>query len=332
MSFSGTIVTLRAPRGAMDKTWLSVIIPCRNGDRWLTDTLQSVVDQQDHGIEVIFVDGSTDDASVEIAECFSDKLDLRIFRRHDLLSWMAKTNFGVEQASAEQICMLHTDDLWLPNRSAQLQNWLSSQPDAVMHLHPCYIVDEAGRRLGLWRCPLPADGSPVPAQLFYERLLVQNFIGIPTPAIRRDAYLMAGGLDKALWYTADWDLYLKVASIGNICYHSTTLACFRVHRNSLTVLGSRDIQDFREQHAAIVDRHISKLAPDSRTATLRLSEASIEVNVALAAAVAGKFGAISKALGSVLFLGPAGIARYLSYSRIVDRALPRLRAAVAGRF
>jgi hypothetical protein len=228
--------------------------------------------------------------------------------------------------------MLHQDDLWLPNRLAELQHWLLSQPDAVMHLHPCYIVDEGGRRLGLWRCPLPADGSPVPAQLLYERLLVQNFIGIPAPAIRRDAYLMVGGLDTALWYTADWDLYLKIASIGNICYHSTPLACFRVHRNSLTVLGSRDIQDFRKQHTVIVDRHIDKLLPDSRMATLRISAASIEVNVALAAAVAGKFGAISKAIRSVLFLGPAGIGRYLSYSRIVDRALPRLRAAVAGRF
>jgi hypothetical protein len=201
-----------------------------------------------------------------------------------------------------------------------------------MHLHPCYIVDEVGRRLGLWRCPLPANGSPVPAQLLYERLLVQNFIGIPTPAIRRDAYLMVGGLDKALWYTADWDLYLKIASIGNICYHSTPLACFRVHKNSLTVLGSRDIQDFRKQHNLIIDRHIDKLISDSRTATLLISAASIEVNVALAAAVAGKFGAIGKAIRSVLLLGPAGIARYLSYSRIVDRALPRLRAALAGRF
>jgi glycosyltransferase involved in cell wall biosynthesis len=316
----------------MEKVWLSVIIPSHNGQRWLSTALQSIADQKGRGVEVIIVDSSTEDTSLAIAETFSTQFLVRAFRRPDLLSWTAKTNFGVEQAKGNWICMLHQDDFWLPNRSTQLQNWLVSQSDAVMHLHPCYIVDEVGRRLGLWRCPLPADDSPVPAQLLYERLLVQNFIGIPTPAIRRDAYLMVGGLDKALWYTADWDLYLKIASIGNVCYHSTPLACFRVHRNSLTVLGSRDIQDFRKQHSAIVDRHIGKLTPDSRTATLRLSKASIEVNVALAAAVAGKFGAISKAIRSVLFLGPAGIARYLSYSRIVDRALPRLRAAVAGRF
>ncbi len=316
----------------MEEVWLSVIVPSHNGQRWLSTALQSIADQKGRGIEVIVIDSSTEDTSLAIAESFSTQFVIRALRRPDLLSWMAKTNFGVGQAKGNWICMLHQDDLWLPNRTTELQSWLLSQPDAVMHLHPCYIVDEVGRRLGLWRCPLPDDGSPVPAQLLYERLLVQNFIGIPTPAIRRDAYLTTGGLDSTLWYTADWDLYLKIASVGNICYHSTPLACFRVHKNSLTVLGSQDIQDFRKQHSAIVDRHINKLIPDSKTATLRLSETSIEVNVALAAAVAGKFGGISKAIRSVLFLGPTGIARYLSYSRIVDRALPRLRAAVAGRF
>jgi glycosyltransferase involved in cell wall biosynthesis len=316
----------------MEEIWLSVIVPSHNGQRWLSAALQSIADQKERDIEVIVIDSSTEDTSLAIAESFSTQLVIRALRRPDLIPWMAKTNFGVEQATGNWICMLHQDDLWLPNRSAELQSWLLSQPDAVMHLHPCYIVDEVGRRLGLWRCPLPDDGFPVPAQLLYERLLVQNFIGIPAPAIRRDAYLTAGGLDSTLWYTADWDLYLKIASIGNICYHSTPLACFRIHKNSLTVLGSRDIQDFRRQHSAIVDRHINKIFPDSKMATLRLSEASIEVNVALAAAVAGKYGRIGKAMRSVLFLGPAGIARYLSYSRIVDRALPRLRAAVAGRF
>jgi hypothetical protein len=178
----------------------------------------------------------------------------------------------------------------------------------------------AGRRL-------PGSGAAVIRTASGPEFYRHPSAGDPTRRLPH-----GGGLDKALWYTADWDLYLKIASIGNICYHSTPLACFRVHRNSLTVLGSRDIHDFRKQHTAIVDRHIDKLLPDSRTATLRISAASIEVNVALAAAVAGKFGAFSKAIRSVLFLGPAGIARYLSYSRIVDRALPRLRAAVAGRF
>jgi glycosyltransferase involved in cell wall biosynthesis len=315
----------------MEKPWLSVIIPCRNGQRWLAAALQSIVDQSNRGIEVVFVDGSTDDASLAVADIFSDKLNIRAYRRPDLLSWMAKTNFGVEQANGARICMLHVDDLWLPNRCVELRKWLSTQSDAVMHLHSCYIIDEAGKRLGLWRCPLPSDDTPVPTHTVFERLLVQNFVAVPTPMIQRDAYLSVGGLDDSLWYTADWDLYLKVASVGNVYYHSNPLACFRVHKNSLTVLGSKDSTDFRSQHKIVVYRYTEKLRSESREEVLRVAEASIEVNTALAEVFVGKFAQIMKAFFSILVLRPREMHRYFFCSRIVDRVIPRVRALVAGR-
>jgi glycosyltransferase involved in cell wall biosynthesis len=316
----------------MEKPWLSVIVPCYNGERWLAAALQSVVDQKDCGIEVIVIDGSVTDASLKIVDSFADKLLIRAEHRPDLLSWTAKTNFGVEQARGDRICMLHVDDLWLPARCAEIRKWLSTQSDGVMHLHPSYIIDESARRLGLWRCPLPAGGSPIPAHMLIERLVVQNFIGIPAPTIRRDAYLSIGGLDNALWYTADWDLYLKLAAIGSVYYHSTPLACFRVHKDSLTVSGSRNNADFRNQHQVIVDRHADKLSPKARAEILPVAAASFDLNTALAAAMAGQFAPLIKALASILTLGPRGIRRYFYYSRVVDRVFPRLRALVAGRF
>ncbi len=316
----------------MEKPWLSVIVPSHNGERWLGAALQSLVDQKARDIEVVVIDGSASDASLQIVNSFSDKLNIRGQRCLDLRSWTAKTNFGVEQARADRICILHQDDLWLPNRFANLRNWLSTQPDSVMHLHPCYIIDESGRRLGLWRCPLPDGDSPVPPHILFERLLIQNFIGIPAPTIRRDAYLRVGGLDDRLWYTADWDLYLKIAAIGDIFYHSTPLACFRIHKDSLTVVGSKNSADFKNQQKIVVDRHIGKLRPDVKEAMRPLAAASIDVNTALAASIAGESLQIMKAFAAVMALGPRGIRRYLFYSRILERAFPRLRALVAGRF
>jgi glycosyltransferase involved in cell wall biosynthesis len=315
----------------MAKPWLSVIMPCRNGHRWLAAALQSIVDQNEPGLELIFIDGSNDDTSVGIARKFSNAIDLRIYDRPDLMSWMAKTNFGVEQANGDHICMLHTDDLWLPERCRELRGWLSRRPEGAMHLHPCYIIDETGRRLGQWRCPLPAGDKPVPAELLYTRLLVQNFIGVPTPTIRRDGYLRAGGLDDSLWYTADWDLYAKIASFGAVYYSSNPLACFRVHKNSLTVSGSKNAADFRNQHELILNRYIDKVPIGTRTQVFQLSTVSIQVNTALAAAASGDLTQVLKAMAAMLRLGPQGMRRYIAFSRIADRLIPRVRALVFGR-
>jgi glycosyltransferase involved in cell wall biosynthesis len=316
----------------MSPPWLSVIVPSYNGERWLAAALQSIADQRDTEIEVILIDNSTSEESLRLARGFADKLDLRTYRRDDLRSWPAKTNFGVEIAKSEWICVLHQDDLWLPERGVALRQWLAEQLDAVMHLHPVYIIDEHGRRLGTWRCPLPIGRQPVPGEMLLERLLVQNFIAIPAPTIRRDAFCHVGGLDDSIWFAPDWDLYLKIASVGNVYYHSMPLACYRIHRNSLTVSGSRDIADFRYQYQVVLDRYANSLCGPSRNSISRIAQASIDVNVGLAGAMRGEFAPFRRAVKSLFGLGPRGMYRYVHYSRILDRALPRLRAAVRGRF
>ncbi len=311
-----------------ERPWLSAIVPSHNGERWLAAALQSVVDQNDPGIEVIVIDSSDTPDSLEIVERYADRLAIRACRRGDLLPWMDKTNFAAAVARGDWICMLHQDDLWLPGRSAAVRRWLAAAPAGVMHLHPSYIVDDAGRRRGLWRCPLPDAGAAVPPQLLLERLLVQNFIAIPAPTIRREAYLAVGGLDAQLWYTADWDLYLKLAAAGEVHYHDQALACYRIHGSSLTSSGSRNLDDFRAQMQTVVERHGARLGAAGRRVR-RTAMASIEVNVALAAASQGKFAPLPTAMARILALGPCGMRSYLHASRIVERAYPRLRARLA---
>jgi glycosyltransferase involved in cell wall biosynthesis len=315
----------------MEHPWLSVIVPSHNDQRWLGAALQSVVDQDDPGVEVIVIDASATDASIHIVSEFSDRLDIRTSRRPDLLSWPEKAIFAVEQARADRVCVLHPDDLWLPARCAKLRKWLATQSDSVMHLHPCYFIDELGRRLGLWRCPLPDGQLPVPAPVLFERLLIQNFIAVPAPTFRRDAFLRVGGMDGQLWHTADWDLYFKIASVGNVYYHSCPLACYRIRKNSLGMKGTRNSEDFRTQHEIVIDRHVGKISPTATNQALRIARASIHVNVALAAAVGGNLTEMAKALISVLALGPRGMRRYFFYSRVIERVFPRVRALIAGR-
>jgi hypothetical protein len=220
--------------------------------------------------------------------------------------------------------------LWLPSRCAALRRWLEKQSGGVMHLHPVYIIDERGTKLGAWRCPLPSGELPVPKEIFFERLLVQNFIAIPAPTIRRDTFLRVGGMDDALWYTADWDLYFKILLTGTVWYHPDLLACFRIHKHSLTITGSGSTPDFRYQQELVRDRYVGAVAANSTKSLLPLAAASIDINTALAAANAGNPGQLMQAFWSLVRLGPRGIGRYLYCSRIAERLVPRVRARLAG--
>jgi hypothetical protein len=316
--------------GTASAPWLSVIMPSYCGEQWIDASLRSLAAEQSDGIEVLLIDGSPTPASLDIARTYADRLHLRIFERRELGSWRTKTNFGVEAADASHACWLGVDDLWLPGRANAVRAWIETAPEASLHLAPSAIVDRRGRKLGVWRCPLPTNGA-VPSALVMERLLVQNFVAAPAPVFRRDAWLACGGLDEELWYTADWDMWLKLAACGTVHYHDNVTIGFRIHGGSLTVAGSRDAADFARQMQIVLERHLPRLCGDS-TRVERAARASIAVNIALASASAGDFSGLLPAASQLLRLGPSGIHRYLRDSRIVDRVAPRVRAKLRGAF
>lgn len=310
--------------------WLSVVMPSHRGEQWIDASLRSLASEAVDGIEVLVLDSSPTSATLDIARSWADRLDLHIFECRDHLSWQSKTNIGVERTRAPYVCLLHQDDLWFSGRTAAVRSWIEAAPHTVLHLAPSAIIDRNGRTLGRWRCPLPANRE-LPPVLVMERLLVQNFISTPAPVFRKDAWRACGGLDEALWYTADWDIWLKLAAGGGVCYHDTVTTGFRVHGGSLTVTGSHDVADFARQMQIVLDRHLPRLGARSKGVE-RIGRASIAINTALAAASAGEMSGLLRAVATVVRLGPVGVHRYLRDSRIVERVAPRVRAKLVGAF
>lgn len=318
-------------RSQPERPWLSVAMPIHRGARWLGATLDSLAAQDCTGVELLILDSTEDKSCARIVERFADRLAIRYEHMPDLKSWTAKTNLAVERATAAHVSILHQDDLWLPQRAKDVRGAIAAFPDAVMLLNPSYIVDEHGRRLGLWRCPLPHD-RPLRAADIAERLLVQNFISIPAPVIRREAWIAGGGMDESLWYTPDWDLYLKVATLGTTVYRRAASTAFRVHGSSLTVSGSRNRSDFEAQLNTVLERHIGQVPAARRPQVRRRASVSIAVNCELAEAAGGSAKALLRAIAAILFLGPLQALCYLRDSRVLERALPRVRARLAGNF
>jgi len=317
-------------KAASRQPWLSVVLPVFRGEEWLERTLNSIAADPDPEIEVVVIDSSPNNKSMAIIEGFADRLSFRFVDPGGVDGCSPKTNLGVRHASARHITWLCQDDLWLPGRAATVRGWITAQPNAALHLAPTAIIDRDDKVRGIWRCPLAGSEESVDRTRLLEKLLVQNFVAVVSPVIRRDAWLACGGLDLDLWYTGDWDMWIKLALQGDVLYHDTVTAAFRIHGSSATSTGSHEIGDFEAQHRIVVERHIPAIPVKRRAAVRRLANASIAVNTALAATANGQSRSLGGALASVLALGPVGIGRYMHRSRIIERVLPRLRAKLAG--
>lgn len=306
-----------------DTPWLSVIVPVHDGARFLDATLASAAAQADAGMEFLCYDSGDDGGAARaIGARYADRLDIRWLATPEIKPWTAKTNLGVRQARAAHIVMLHQDDLWLPGHGRALRASVDAMDGAVLSIGPSRMVGAQGQDVGPWRLPFAPgrhDGRTLAA-----RLIVQNTIAIPSPLIARAAFLAVGGMDEALWYTADWDLYLKLALAGDVWVRSAATTAFRLHAGSLTMTGSRDLVDFRGQHDAVLGRYLPACAGGDAGVAAR-ARASAAANVALAGAARGDLRAVGGAAWRVLALGPWGGARFLRETRLVDRVSARLR-------
>jgi len=289
------------------RPWLSVLVPTFNGAAFLSRALDSVLAEGSSGVEVLAVDDGSSDGTLGVLESYKGRLELSVVERR-AGSWVANTNLALRQAAGEWVSLLHQDDFWLPGRLAALRARLTESPRAALALHGCLFVDREGRVLGPWRVPLPCG---------------------PTAMFRREPVLALGGLDEGLWYTADWDLWLRLAAAGPTVCVPGALAAFRVHAGSQTVARSGSLEAFRGQYETVLERHFHAWTARSariRAAVGRAARASVEINVSLAAAYHGQPVPWRALLCALARLRPADWHRLGRDSRLVERVLARLRA------
>ncbi len=221
-------------------------------------------------------------------------------------NWVAATNLGLREAMGDWACFLHQDDLWLPGRLKRLRSEMESHQGPLI-IHDAMYVGPDGQELGPWTCPFPETGA-IPSNQFIERLLVQNFVAIPSPVFRRDAVIDSGGLDEALWFSADWDLWLRLGASGPVRFIGETLSAFRVHPASQTAARKLQPNEWEDQLTTVLARHLESwpITGTLRTSVEQVAMASIAVNSALSAASRGEPVKPAAVLLQLLALGPCG--------------------------
>lgn len=314
----------------MSTPWLSVICPVFNGEKHIRSTLDSIATQANKEVECIIVDDSSYDTSYSIIQEYRSKIpNLKIHQVHHR-NWVKNTNYAISLAHGKFICFLHQDDIWLKNRIKIIHDTIEKIPDVDLIIHPSVFIDNSGRVLGVWKCPLPHFPEIIESDKLYEKLLIQNFISVPGAIVRKKSILDSGKMDETLWYTADWDLWLKMAVASKAVYLPKPLSGFRVHSNSQTITRSFDENMFREQLSTVLLRHFKEIyfSKEKNKEILNAALFSVEINTKLAMRIHGKKIDLLDLFFSFISLGPSGEYRYLRDSRILERVSARIFGAL----
>lgn len=203
---------------------VTVTICCFNSERFIAQTIQSVLSQTLGEFELIILNDGSTDRTEEIVHSFGDP---RIrYEYQDNHGLAAARNRTLELARGKYVAFLDHDDLWVPEKLALQIPILETRPDVSLVYANEATIDDKGRVIseGL------AGFEPKDGNLFAE-LIAGNFICWQTVVMDRQVLLELGGF-RPFRVAEDYDLLLRCAIDHNFVGLDTVLAYYRHHPDS----------------------------------------------------------------------------------------------------
>jgi glycosyltransferase involved in cell wall biosynthesis len=199
---------------------ISVVLPVRNGERFLAKAIESIHGQAD---ELIVVDDGSTDSSAEIAA----DLGATVLRQEPL-GLVAALTQGIERSTGTYIARMDADDVSLSERLERQVGFLEANPRAAFVAPGVEVIDDAGARVD--EIVLPRDDASL-----RRRLLLRNPFTHGSVVLRRTALDAVGGYRADYGANEDYDLWRRLAHGWELAAIPEILYRYRRHAQATTV-------------------------------------------------------------------------------------------------
>lgn len=226
------------PPPSMDELWdgkiprVSVIIPVRNGKKFIREALNSVLQQSFKSFEIIIInDGSNDfDYTLLLAE--DPRIQVITLEGNGV---SRARNTGMKLARGEFFAFLDADDVWFPGKLQAQVNYFDLHPSVgvVFGRFIRWVADVNGEYADAGSicidCSHLTASDPTRSGWIYTRLLMGLLVGMNTAVIRRDVYIAIGGFNESMRLGEDYNFWLKASRISEMHALSGEVALYRIH-------------------------------------------------------------------------------------------------------
>jgi glycosyltransferase involved in cell wall biosynthesis len=197
-----------------------------NGAAYVADAIESILAQTRPVEEIVVVDDGSTDNTAEIVESYRP-FDVRCIRQENRGLSRAR-NRGIRETTGDLIAFLDCDDTWLPDKNALQVDYLAAHPEAaIVSGHVWWWEPLTNRRwlerLGVRRSKLRRE------------ITIHNCVGNASGTLVRRRILEEVGLfDPTQIWAEDWELWMRLASRGEIGFIERPVIVYRVVPTGLT--------------------------------------------------------------------------------------------------
>ena len=216
---------------------VSIIMNCHDGEKYLKDSIESVLSQTYKNWELNFWDNKSVDKSNKIFKSYTDKR-FRYFYSEKYTSLYEARNLAIEKSKGDFIAFLDTDDMWEKNK-LELQMSYFKNSEVGLVFSNLWIIKENKKKKKIY------SKKKLPSGKIYNELVNNYNVGILTTVLRKRFYdKLEKKFDNRYSIIGDFDLFLRLAKICRFESIQQPLAFYRVHgQNFSTNFKEREIEE-----------------------------------------------------------------------------------------
>jgi glycosyltransferase involved in cell wall biosynthesis len=209
----------------MDCPLVSIIMPAYNAEKYIGDSIESVIIQTYQNWELIIIDDGSKDSTLKIAKQYESR-QIKVHARINM-GQSAQLNFGISLAKGAYIAIAHADDINLPARMEKQVAFLQINPTTAICGTFAYFFDE---KEILVHKQYPTNSDNCFLALFDSNPLVHPAVMMRKSAIQNLPYIYAEELNAA----EDYDLWVRMSTSFKIDNVAEPLLKYRLHAAQLS--------------------------------------------------------------------------------------------------
>lgn len=239
---------------------ISVILPVYNAQKYIKESIESVLNQTFTDFELVLInDGSTDSSEKEIRS-FND-LRIRYFLNDTNLGLIKTLNKAIALSKGKYVARMDADDICMPYRLEKQFNYLEQHHDVIICGSWARIINEFGVITGRIK---RIDTN----ELIRSNMLFTTPFVHPTVMIRKEV-LETNQYSENAKHCEDLELWVRLSQELNYKFHNLPeyLLKYRVHFSNISVINNDYQTDKREQ---LIKPYLEKLVGNVTNKELKI--------------------------------------------------------------
>jgi glycosyltransferase involved in cell wall biosynthesis len=206
---------------------VSIVINCYNGEKYLRQSIESVLDQSYQNFELIFWDNKSTDQSKNIIQSYQDKRIRYFYSKNHTTLYQAR-NLALKECKGDFVCFLDVDDYFIKNKIAQQLLFFNDQKVGVVYSNYYRYYEDINKKKLLTKKLLPSGNLT-------QYILEESQISFMTAMIRKKSLdSLEFNFEPKYSILGDYDLLYRLSFNWNFSYIEEPLAVYRIHNNNFS--------------------------------------------------------------------------------------------------